>query len=550
MKPSHLQRHLTTKHSSCVGKTAEFFHRKHSEFQKSQEKLKAATQMSSSSLLASYEVSLLVAKSKKPYSIAEELIVPAAAILAETMLDKKAAKAIKTVPLSNDTVCRRIDDMAEDIVAQVVEKLKQATSFALQLDESTDISGESQLVAFVRYKDKDEIDEHILFCKPMLGKTTGEDIFNAVDSFFTEHSLDWLCCSHICTDGAASMTGRIRGFVSRVKQVHPDIKTIHCVIHREALASKRMSPKLHEVLNDAVKIINFVKSRPLNARLFKKLCDGVGSEHQQLLLHTDVRWLSRGKTLQRLFELREQVCDFLSEHLHPSAALLKDYNWLAHLAYLADVFSRLNDLNLELQGKDTSVLHLYDRVSSFMKKIDLWDRKCQDGDVSSFPQLNMYILNGGADKVGILQTVQTHVNKLSSEFKSYFPDIEVQNSELDWIRNPFAPTSIQTAPASLQERLIDLSSDRGLRLMFSETSLTQFWCNAEKEYPDIGKCALYELLPFGSTYLCEVTFSAMTHIKTKQRNRLSLERSLIAAVATLHPRMQNLICDKQVQISH
>uniref|UniRef100_A0A671KL09 HAT C-terminal dimerisation domain-containing protein n=1 Tax=Sinocyclocheilus anshuiensis TaxID=1608454 RepID=A0A671KL09_9TELE len=446
-----------------------------------------ATQMCSSSLLASYEVSLLVAKSKKPYSIAEELIVPAAAILTETMLDKKAAKAIKTVPLSNDTVCRRIDDMAEDIVAQVVGNLKQTSSFALQLDESTDISGESQLVAFVRYKDTDDIREHILFCKPMLGKTTGEDIFNVM-------------CSHIYTDGAASMTGWIQGFVSRVKQVHPGIKTMHCIIHREALASKRLSPKLNEVLNDAVKIINFIKSRPLN--------------HHQLLLHTDVRWLSRGKTLQRLFELREQVGDFLSEHLHPLSALLKDFNWLAHLAYLADIFSRLNELNLELQGTDTSVLHMYDRVSSFMKKIDLWRRKCQDGDLSSFPRLNSCILNGGADK------------------------------------EPFVATSIETAPVSLQERLIDLSSDRGLKIMFSETPLTKFWCSVEKEYPDVGKCALYELLPFGSTYLCEATFSAMANIKTKQRNRLNLERSLIAAVATLHPRMQNLIRDKQVQISH
>ncbi len=49
----------------------------------------------------------------KKHSVAEELIIPAAAILAETMLDKKAAKAIKTVPLSNDIVCRRIDNMAD-----------------------------------------------------------------------------------------------------------------------------------------------------------------------------------------------------------------------------------------------------------------------------------------------------------------------------------------------------------------------------------------------------------------------------------------------------
>lgn len=111
-------------------------------------------------------------------------------------------------------------------------------------------------------------------------------------------------------------------------------------------------------------------------------------------------------------------------------------------------------------------------------------------------------------------------------------------------------TCTQTVPVTLQERLVDLSSDRGLKIMFSETSLTQFWCNVEKEYPDVGKHALNDLLPFGSTYLCEVTFSAMAHIKTKQRNRLSLERNVIAAVATLHPRMQKLICDKQVQISH
>lgn len=312
---------------------------------------------------------MLVAKSKKPYSVAEELIVPAAAILAETMLDKKAADAIKTVPLSNDTVCRQIDDMSADILAQVVEKLKRADYFALQLDESTDVSGKSQLVAFVRFKDTDNITEHILFCKPMLAKTTGEDVFNVVDSFFTEHSLNWQRCSHICTDGAASMTGRTHGFLARVKQVNPGIKTVHCIIHREALASKRMYPKLHEVLNDAVKIINFIKSRPVNAILFEKLCDGANSEHQQLLLHTDICWLSRGKTLQRLFELRDQVSDFLSEHLHSLAPLLKNNCWLAYLAYLADVFSRLNDLNLELQGKDTTVLHLYNQVSGFMKKI-------------------------------------------------------------------------------------------------------------------------------------------------------------------------------------
>lgn len=180
--------------------------------------------------------------------------------------------------------------MAGDIVQQVTDKLKRAGSMAVQLDESTDVNGESQLVMFACFKDDtvNDIVEHTVFCKPLPEKTTGEDIFNLIDCFFTEHELDWKCCSHVCTYGAASMTGWHRRLVSRIRQVNPEIQSMHCIIHREALASKRMSPELDSILTNAVKVINFIKSRPLNARLFHKLCEETGSGHHQLLLHTDV----------------------------------------------------------------------------------------------------------------------------------------------------------------------------------------------------------------------------------------------------------------------
>ncbi|XP_056147399.1 zinc finger BED domain-containing protein 5-like [Lampris incognitus] len=442
--------------------------------------------------------------------------------------------------------------MAGDIVQQVTDKLKRAGSFSVQLDESTDVNGEAQLVMFARFKDDtvNDIVEHIVFCKPLPEKATGEDIFNLIDCFFTEHALDRKRCSHVCTDGAASMTGWHRGVVSRIRQVNPNIQSMHCIIHREALASKRMSPELDSVLTDAVKVINFIKSRPLNARLFHKLCDETGGDHHQLLLHTDVRWLSRGKTLQRLWELREQVRDFLSEHGHPLAAKLEDQTWLAHLAYLADVFGRLNELNTSLQGDDKTVLQMFDKVSAFMRKTDLWLRRCEKGDVSNFPQLNSWIADMKQNmKQNILKTVKMHLAKLSAEFQSYFPDIEDMCNRHDWIRRPFMPSSMDTAPEQFHESLIDLSSDSGFRLKFSETSLTQFWCCVEKEYPELAKEALYQLEPFGSTYLCEVTFSALTHIKTKQRNRLQ-ERGNITAVATIQPRLQKLMSGRQVQVSH
>ena len=106
------------------------------------------------------------------------------------------------------------------------------------------------------------------------------------------------------------MTGRLNGLMAHIKNVNPNVEWLHCIIPREALASKEMSSELNEVLNDAVKVINFIQSRPLNHRLFHSFCQDSGSEHQQLLLHTDVRWLSSRKTLHRLFELRNEVRDF------------------------------------------------------------------------------------------------------------------------------------------------------------------------------------------------------------------------------------------------
>lgn len=97
---------------------------------------------------------------------------------------------------------------------------------------------------------------------------------------------------------------------------------------------------------------------------------------------------------------------------------------------------------------------------------------------------------------------------------------------------------------------MDLSSDSGLKMAYAEKTLTEFWCEVEKEYPELGKRALTELLPFGSTYMCEVTFSALTHIKNEQRNRLDVENSLVTAVSTLDPELSKLMKDKHAQVSH
>ena len=93
-----------------------------------------------------------------------------------------------------------------------------------------------------------------------------------------------------------------------------------------------MPPSLKEVVDESVIIINFIKSRPKNTRLFEMLCEDMDSLHTSLLLHTKVRWLSRGKTLTRLFEMKPEVRIFLIDDDFALGDRLCDERWLMKLA--------------------------------------------------------------------------------------------------------------------------------------------------------------------------------------------------------------------------
>ncbi|CAL1546704.1 unnamed protein product, partial [Lymnaea stagnalis] len=74
---------------------------------------------------------------------------------------------VKAMSLSNNIVSRRIYEMSEDIEIQLVEKLKIRSILR---------AGETVLITYVRYIDKGEIAEEVLFCKSLESITTVKDI--------------------------------------------------------------------------------------------------------------------------------------------------------------------------------------------------------------------------------------------------------------------------------------------------------------------------------------------------------------------------------------
>jgi hypothetical protein len=114
--------------------------------------------------------------------IGENLILPSAVGTVTTLLVESSAKQLLYIPLSNDTVCRRIADIVEDLNEQLSEKIKNK-SFAIQIDEAMNNVKDAHLIMYIRLVDESKIKEDLLFCKEFMGTSRAEELSDVIDSF-------------------------------------------------------------------------------------------------------------------------------------------------------------------------------------------------------------------------------------------------------------------------------------------------------------------------------------------------------------------------------
>ena len=309
-----------------------------------------------------------------------------------------------------------------------------------------------------------------LCCLELTERSTGQDVFDSISSYFEQFKISWELCVGICTDGAPSMVGSLKGFVTLAKKRNANIISTHCFLHRESLVSKTLPVALKPVLDKVVNMVNFIKSRPLKIRVFKNLCISMEAKYESLLLHSEVRWLSRGKVLRRFLELKDELMTFFqNENMDDFVEYLQNDIWCAKLAYLADIFDYLNCVNTSLQGRKEIFLTSTDKLTAFRKKVIFWkNRLLEKKKVDIFPSLN----DNTTDE--IMSAVTEHLTLLEEKIEFYFPSINVET--YDWIRNPFATVDTSNSKLSYQEEeLINLSSDRTLKIKVSEMVLEEFW---------------------------------------------------------------------------
>ena len=559
MKPAKLKEHLSTIHPRNVSDSPQAFRNKKARFEKSGTLVKHGFVPTQKPLVeASYKVAYRIAKEKKPHTIAETLIKPCALEMIELVCGSEQRKKIEAIPMSNNVIKSRIADIAENILKQVMEELAASPfAFSMQLDESTDVSQCSQLLVFVRYAHGEKIKEEFLFCEPLLETTKAIDVFRMVKEFFEKQNFDWKKkLGSICTDGAPAMLGNKSGFAALVKNEVPHVVVTHCFLHRYALAAKTLPASLKDVLSICVKIVNFIRSRAVNHRIFKALCQELGSDNEVLLYHSEVRWLSRGEVLKRMQELKHEVSIFLKNKGSPFSEKFDCKSFSYGMAYLADIFGHINNVNRAIQGPGVTIFDATEKLKAFLGKLPLWKRRMEAGNYANFPMLEDLFLTNETQRecelfLSMREQFCAHLDTLQISFKGYFNMDNLLKEGETWIRNPFLVDLNSICDEDLnKDDLIDLRANELLRIEFNSKTGEQFWCSQRQTYPSLAKQACNALIPFVTTYLCEAGFSALVTIKTKHRNRLDVKDDMRAALSKTQPQFSLLVQEKQQQPSH
>ena len=225
----------------------------------------------------------IIAKTGSAHTVAENVIKPSFEIFMKTMLQQDSVDVLKALPLSNDSIRRRIDEISSDVENHLVEKSK-TSKFSIQLDESTVGDNRAILMAYACFIDDScELCEEMLLAKLLETDTTGLSIFEATKSWFDENQMSFGNLVFCATDGAPFVFGKQNGFIPHIKELCPSILAVHCVVHRHHLVAKKISSDFHGILRVVIQTANKINSHSRYDRQFRKFSIGTEQEHVRLI---------------------------------------------------------------------------------------------------------------------------------------------------------------------------------------------------------------------------------------------------------------------------
>ncbi|KAK6179566.1 hypothetical protein SNE40_011894 [Patella caerulea] len=259
----------------------------------------------------------------------------------------------------NDSVLEFQQAMADAVLDDLVEKVKESDYFSLLIDESTDVAVDQNLIIYVRYLFKGNTKTDFLSIRKLSTGATADKLLDLLIDVVDTLGLNINKMSGIATDGAAVMVGSKSGIVTRLKSLNPAILSTHCIAHRLALGSCGAADqipyliKYQEILNC---IYKYFENSPKNLNKLKYIQNIMSENGTRFKQISGTRWLSFDGAVQTVLRNYSSLVTVLIEDNTPKiAGLLKSITSIKFLYctyFLSDVLAVLCRLSKCYQKND------------------------------------------------------------------------------------------------------------------------------------------------------------------------------------------------------
>ncbi|KAK7149277.1 hypothetical protein R3I94_008795 [Phoxinus phoxinus] len=181
------------------------------------------------------------------------------------------------------------------------------------------------------------------------------------------------------------------------------------------------------------------------------------------------------------------------------------------------------------------------------------------GDLTHFPACKSLVDDSDTDGSQVVRQLRSEKNhnlikKLREEFDHRFSDFRDHEKAFNLFQNPFSCVPAEE-PAEMQFELIDLQESAEARAAYRDKNVIEFYKGlSPSTYPALRQHAVRMVSLFGSTYICEKTFSTMAINKSKLRSRLTdghLHAVLRITTTEMEPDIRGIVANrKQHHKSH
>ncbi len=347
-----------------------------------------------------YDIAYELVLNERPYSDAETLIKPIVTSFMHNTMQIDPTDLLPLLRINKHTVSRRVSAMAANVEDQLLKMLRSA-KFSIQLEEAEIRGQDTLLMAFCRVIDPQsgEMVEDFMFAKKMTRYRKDDGILTTLLEYMAEHQIPMDNVISCSSDGTTDVVRWHVAFLRRLKMLFPQIHTAHSILYRENLFDRREHGDLYVALDVLIKAVNDTKGRGKTDPLYQKLC-WRQDRRQARLICCKTRWLRTTPFLRNFAEAYDAIGRTL--RLDPHFASLKSPVVKECTFYIADLFEKLDELNVPDEGNHLGLIEAKSRLTDFITQLGIWKAQVESGSCSSFPLLSVLTGQPKAETLGLI----------------------------------------------------------------------------------------------------------------------------------------------------